>query len=126
MMEDDMLKRLMLSAAMFGLVGGSAVAAPKTKAQLLKTGEYSATAKALVCSACAGEIEKALKAFPGMEGVMVASESGIAHFKVKKGSTVQLEALQRALKASSEKMGMGADYTLRDVKRVSGKVGKSA
>lgn len=113
-----MIKSMMLAAAMVGLFGAAAAAVPKTKAQILKTGEYSATAKALICSTCAGEIENTLKAFPGLEAVMVAPEGGAVRFKVKKGAAVKLDEVQAALRAGSDKMGMGADYTLRDVKRV--------
>lgn len=112
-----MLKRLILATAMIGLLGSGAAAAPKPKALVLKPGEYSATAKALVCSACAGEIEKTLKGFPGIKGVTVPPEGGAVRFKVKKATPVKLAALNDALKAASDKMGMGADYTLHDVKQ---------
>lgn len=116
-----MLKKMMLATTMMAIASG-AWAAPK-KAQTLKPGEYTATAKAVVCSACAAEIEKTLKAFPGVEGVTVAPEGGGVRFKVKK--SVKLDDLQKALKADSDKMGMGADYTLRDIKPASSKTPKS-
>lgn len=117
-----MLKRMMLAAMMTGMVVVGAWAAPK-KAQTLKPGKYNATAKAVVCSACAAEIEKTLKGFPGVEGVTVVPEGGGVRFKVKKA--VKLDDLQKALRADSDKMGMGADYTLRDIKLVSSNTPKS-
>ena len=112
-----MVKKVMFAAAMLGFLSGPLLAAPK-KAQVLKPGEYAATAKALVCEACAEEIEKTLKRYPGVEAVTVAPKDGKIQFKIKAGTTVKLDELQTALKAESDKMGMGADYTLRDVKLV--------
>lgn len=110
-----MIKKAML-LAMVTLFGTAATAAPKPKPQVLKPGEYTATAKALVCSACAPQVEQTLKEFPGLERVSVNPEGAGVRFKVKKGASVKLDEMQKALKASSDKMGMGADYTLRDVK----------
>lgn len=112
-----MLTKAMAVAAMVGSFVCSATAAPKAKPQVLKPGEYAATAKALVCEACAGEIEKVLKGFPGVEAVTVAQEDGKVRFRIKKRAAVKLDEVQARLKAESDKMGMGADYTLRDVKR---------
>lgn len=117
-----MIKKMMLAAIMMGL-GTGAWAGPKTKPQTLKPGEYSATAKAVVCSACAAAIEKTLKAFPGVEGVTVAPEGGGVRFSVKKA--VKVADLQKALKTSSDTMGMGADYTLKDIKPAPSKPAKS-
>ncbi len=95
-------------------------AAPTIKAAkgVLKQGAYSATVAALVCESCPAEVEKALKAFPGLEDVSISREKSAVRFTVKKGTPVKTEKLQSALRAASERMGMGADYSLRDLKRV--------
>ena len=89
----------------------------KTSKGILKEGSYSATVAALKCEACPAEVEKTLKAFPGIEGVSVSPEKSTVSFKVKKGASVKTYKLQAALKSASDKMGMGADYSLRDLQR---------
>jgi len=120
-----MIKKAAL-LAMVSVFGTAAAAAPKSKAKVLKPGEYTATAKALVCSGCAPQIEETLKRFPGVEQVSVDPESAGVRFKVSKGASVKLNELQKSLKAGSDKMGMGADYTLRDVKPAPAKAAAEA
>lgn len=105
------------------LVAGLAVAqgfaantASKSSKTILKAGSYSAQIKGLTCSACAPAVEKTMKAFPGLEGVSVSQEKSAARFSVKTGATVNVAKLQAALKSASDEMGMGADYSLRDIK----------
>jgi len=71
-----------------------------------------------MCEMCPAEVERALKAFPGIEAVSVSQEKLAVSFKVKKGASVKMAKLQAALKAASDMMGGGADYSLRDLKRV--------
>lgn len=108
---------------MIGLLAAQAGAAQAAKEKPLKAGEYSAAARALVCSACAEQVEKTLKAAPGIEAVSVSQETSAVRFSVKKGASVKLGTLQTALQAASGKMGMGADYTLMNVQRASAKAG---
>ncbi len=86
--------------------------APKT----LAAGKYSAHVKALVCEGCAANVEQTLKTFKGLDGVSVDQAKSEVAFEVEKGAKVSVAKLQKALKASSEQMGMGADYTLRDIR----------
>ena len=104
-------------AALAATHGFAATAAGKGAKEVLKAGAYTATVAALPCGACPPEVEKALKTFPGIEGVSVSQEKSTVSFKIKKGASVKVSKLQAALKAASDKMGMGADYSLRDLKR---------
>lgn len=104
-----------VSAAAHGLAATPAVKAEK---KVLTQGVYAATVAALVCEACPAEVAKTLKAFPGLEAVSLSREKSTVRFAVKKGAAVRTEKLQSALRAASERMGMGADYGLRDLKRV--------
>lgn len=108
----------LLMAAMAATHGFASTAAGKGAKEVLKAGSYTATVAALVCGACPPEVEKTLKTFPGIEGVSVSQEKSTANFKIKKGASVKVSKLQAALKAASDKMGMGADYSLRDIRRV--------
>lgn len=81
---------------------------------VLPEGHYSAKAKVLVCGACADEIGKTLKAMPALDSVAVEAKTGRVEFSVKEGKTVQWSVLQKALKAASDHMGMGADYRLSE------------
>lgn len=105
-------------AALAATQGFAANAHGKGTKGILKEGSYSAQVTGLLCSACPPEVEKALKSFPGVEGVTVSQEKSTVTFKVKKGAALKAAKLQAALKAASDKMGMGADYSLRDLKRV--------
>ena len=92
--------------------------APEGGASILKEGTYTAKVKALACSACPPEVEKALGGVKGVRSVSVDPESKTVRFTVEKGTTVSEAEIQRALKAAAERMGMGADYTLNDIKMV--------
>ncbi len=81
----------------------------------LKAGRYTATVKALVCGACAPEVKKTVASFPGVRDVVVDKDKSVLSFSVKKGKSINVAKLQAALKAASDKMGMGADYSLNDI-----------
>ena len=90
---------LMLATA----VGYTAPAKEKgTGLRDLGPGAYQATVKAIVCDGCGEFIQKAK----------------LVTFRVNDGATVKLGDLQKTLKASAAEMGMGADYTLHNVKKV--------
>jgi hypothetical protein len=91
---------------------------PKAAAdQTLTAGAYTATAKALVCDGCAAFIKETLEKNKALENVSVESKTKQVSFSVKKDATVKLADLQAVLKAAAGEMGMGADYTLANVKR---------
>lgn len=87
---------------------------PKT----LKAGTYTAHVTALVCDGCAENIQGVLKSFKGVDGVAIDQAKSTLRFSVKKGRRLSVARLQKALKASSDEMGMGADYTLKDIELV--------
>lgn len=83
---------------------------------VLTAGKYSASVKAIVCGGCGPLIKETLQKMKEIDAVTVDSGKKTVQFAVKKDSTVKLSDLQKALKAASDTMGMGADYTLSDVK----------
>lgn len=116
------IRKMLSSIVAVGLLAGSAFAgAPKAKAkaQVLKQGHYTAQVKAIVCGACAPKILETVRGFPGIEDASVDQDNSQLNFSVKSGAKVSLSKLQGKLKAASEKMGMGADYTLREIKEKS-------
>lgn len=84
--------------------------------KVLTAGRYTAKVKALVCGACAKNIRDTARAFPGIESVSVDEKSSKLNFTVGPDAHVNVAKLQAALKASSEEMGMGADYSLRNIR----------
>ncbi len=110
------LSTLVLCGALSAVVFS---ATPKEKGlHTLGGGEYTAKVKAIVCSGCGPFIEKTMKGFPGIESAVTNSEKLTVQFKVKKGVTIKLADLQKSLQESSNKMGMGADYSLSDIRSV--------
>jgi hypothetical protein len=83
---------------------------------MLMPGTYTAKVKAIVCGECGPQIQKTLQNFKELEAVTVDKKSSMVQFSVKKGSMPTLSDLQKALDTAAKRMGMGADYTLSDVK----------
>lgn len=108
------MKKLFVLAAALALSGAALAAAPKS-AKTLTAGKYSAHVKALVCEGCASNIQDTLKGFKAIDGVSVDQPKSQLSFEVKKGKTVSVAKLQKALKASADQMGMGADYSLQNI-----------
>jgi copper chaperone CopZ len=88
-------------------------------AKTLAPGTYSATVKALVCEGCPPLVTEALSKQKGIDKISVDPKTSTAKFTVLKNSQVSLAELQKALDAAAGEMGMGADYTLKNLKRVS-------
>ncbi len=105
------------AVALLASVGFAAAPKAKAKPTTLKQGHYSAQVKAIICGACAPKILETVRGFPGIEDVSVDQDKSQLAFTVKAGAKVSLSKLQVKLKAASDEMGMGADYTLRDVKK---------
>ncbi len=106
---------------MVSLMVGAGFAASKAKGKsagdsMLTGGQYTAKVKAIVCGGCAPLIEKAMKGFKDIESVSVNSEASTVNFSIKKGTKVNQSELQKALKNSADKMGMGANYELYELK----------
>jgi hypothetical protein len=93
----------------------SAVASGQAK-DVLKAGSYTAKVKAIVCGGCGPLIVKTLQGMKGLESVSVDGEKMTVRFSVKKDASVQVADMQKALKAAADQMGMGADYTLSELK----------
>jgi hypothetical protein len=83
---------------------------------MLMTGTYVAKVKAIVCEGCGPLIQKTLQNFKELEAVTVDQKNKTVQFSVKKGSMTTVGNLQKALNAAAKLMGMGADYTLSDLK----------
>ena len=88
-----------------------------SRSAALKEGSYTAKVTALTCDACAPEVKKTLSGIEGVGSVSVDTKTRTVTFTIEKGANVTEAALQKALKAASDKMGMGADYTLHEIKR---------
>lgn len=94
-----------------------AVSASQTKAKkVLGSGTYKATVMALVCSACGPKVVETMKMVPGISDASVDQATSQLTFVVKSGAKVNVASIQKKLKDVSSKMGMGADYSLRDIK----------
>ncbi len=115
-----LFKNLFFSAMISSVIAGSAIAGSAEVKKghghdpILPGGSYTAKATSLTCGGCAPLIEKTMRDFPGVEKASVNPKTGQVDFNVKEGAKVNWTTLQKALKASSQKMGMGADYTLTD------------
>jgi hypothetical protein len=97
------------------MIAAAPVAAQKPQ-DVLKPGEYVAGVKAITCGGCGPLIKRTMEGMKEMESVTVDSQKKTVHFIVKKDATVKVVDLQKALDAAAQKMGMGADYTLLDLK----------
>ncbi len=107
-----------LSLLIIGTGTFAYAALPKDTVKTLGPGEYSAKVKSIVCSGCGPFIEKTMKALPGIESAVVNQEKQTVQFKVKKDASIKVGELQKSLQASSQRMGMGADYSLSDIKKL--------
>ena len=115
-----MNRTIVLASLITGVTMIVAFAAPSQDVdRALKSGQYSAKVAAIPCAACPPEIVKTLKAQPAIDEVSVDQKASTVEFIVKPGTQVLLSDLQKALKAASDQMGMGADYQLKNVKKVS-------
>jgi hypothetical protein len=83
---------------------------------MLMPGTYTAKVKAIVCGECVPVIQKTLQNFKGLEAVTVDKKTSTVQFSVKKDSMTTRLDLQKALDTAAKRMGMGADYTLSDIK----------
>jgi hypothetical protein len=103
----------------FGIVFAQQQHAVGTAGQskdMLMPGTYTAKVKAIVCDGCGPLIQKTLQNFKEIESVTVDQKIRTVQFSVKKDSMTKLVDLQKALDTAAKLMGMGADYTLSEVK----------
>ena len=85
---------------------------------MLTAGKYTANVKAIVCDGCGALIKETMENTKLIDSVFVDSKASTVRFQVKKDKAIKLPDLQSALKSAAAKMGMGADYTLSEVKVV--------
>ena len=95
----------------------AAMATAPAKEQILKAGTYKAQVMAIVCEGCPPLIEQTMLAQPGIASAKADQKTSILTFTVKPEALVKVSDLQKALKAASDQMGMGADYTLNNIRR---------
>lgn len=108
---------LAFTAAVILLAMIAAVPAAAQKSQdVLKTGDYTAKVKALVCSGCGPLVKRTLEGMKEIGAVSVDSANKTVQFAVKKDATIKVANIQKALDDAAKAMGMGADYTLVDLK----------
>lgn len=116
--------KTLMKTGMVILLGINMAFAASTKAkqksateQVLTSGAYSAQVKGIVCSGCGAYIQDTLEKFKGIDKVSVDQDKKLVQFQVKRDVKIKLGEVQKALKASADKMGMGADYQLMDIKK---------
>ncbi len=112
-------KTLVISVFVLLALSAMVLAAPLVAQQdkeVMAAGTYTAKVKAIVCGGCGPLIKSTLEGMKQIEAVSVDQAQKSVQFTVKKNSTVKLADVQKALKKASDKMGMGADYTLTEVK----------
>jgi copper chaperone CopZ len=88
----------------------------KTPDMALSSGYYEAKVGAIVCGGCKDLIEKTMRSVNGIGAAQVDEQKGTVKFTVLKDKNVQLSAIQASLKMAADQMGMGADYSLSNVK----------
>ncbi len=90
--------------------------AARQSEDVLSPGAYTAKVKAIVCGGCGPLIKQTLEKMKELDSVSVDSAKTSVNFAVKKDSSIKLSDIQKVLKAAADKMGMGADYTLSELK----------
>ncbi len=104
---------LIAVTAVLAITVGAAAAAD----DVLAAGTYAAKIKALTCAGCGPLVKKTLEGMKEIQSATVDSKASTVQFVVKKDNSVKVADVQEALKAAAAKMGMGADYTLSDIKK---------
>ena len=114
------MKRITCCAWLVAM-GGLLMAAPKpvTKVgdDLLAPGRYTGTIKAFVCGGCAEWVQSKLSAVKALDQVTADQKTREVQFTVKKEAKVKQGDIQKVLDAAAKEMGMGADFTLTELKK---------
>jgi hypothetical protein len=107
------LRSLVVSGLL--VFGGAALwADPAVKT--LTTGYYEALVKAIPCDCCKDHLEETIRNTDGIGAAQYNDAEGTVRFTVMKGKTLSLPQLTESLQQAQEQMGMGADYTLSEIK----------
>lgn len=88
--------------------------ATESKADLLAVGAYTAKLKAFACGGCAEWVKEQLSSVSGLNNVRVDQATARVEFTLEK--PVSRKLIQKTLDGAAHEMGMGADYTLGDLK----------
>lgn len=120
MKRKAMLLSVMVMTAVTGLSAVESKKATSRNAAEIGPGAYQATVKAIVCDGCGEFIQKTMASQSGIGVVVVDQKAKLVTFRVNDGAKIKVANLQKALAASAEQMGMGADYTLHNIKKVAG------
>jgi predicted small secreted protein len=115
------MKKVM--AVVGALVMGSVLMAgtktvKKAGDDVLSPGRYAGTIKAFVCGGCGEWVETKLSVMKSLENVSADQKTRVVQFAVKKGAKINRSDLQKVLDAAAREMGMGADFTLIDLKKI--------
>lgn len=86
----------------------------ESPADLLAAGVYTAKMKAFVCGGCADWVKERLTSVPGLSNVRAEQSTARVEFTVDK--PVSRKLIQKTLDGAAREMGMGADYTLGELK----------
>lgn len=117
------MRKLLVLAAVLSLAGAAGAAPAKKSAapssDLLSPGAYTAKIKALVCEGCGMWIEEKLGVVKELTAVRADQLRRTLTFTVVR--PLSRAALQKTLDAAARDMGMGADYTLSEVKPLKAK-----
>ena len=111
------LRKIFLSLVMAWSVVWGIQVVGQAGMSLLVPGKYSAKVTAIACEACPPEIMKTLQAQTGVKDITVDAKTSTVQFTVLPGAHVWIPELQKALKAASDQMGMGADFELKNLVR---------
>ena len=84
---------------------------------VLQAGTYTAQVAAIPCEGCPPVIEQTMLAQPGIATAKADQKTSSLTFTIKPDAQVNAADLQKALKAASDQMGMGADYSLKNIKQ---------
>lgn len=112
-----MNRKVLLGGFIVLASGALALAAPAAKDTVLKTGKYTAHVAAIPCEGCPPVIEQTMLAQPGIATAKADQKTSTLLFTIKPDAQVNVSDLQKALKAASDQMGMGADYSLKGIQK---------
>ncbi len=103
------------------ILGSLVLASPKVVAkagdEVLSPGRYTATIKAFVCEGCAEWVQSKLAVVKALDQVTANQKTRVVQFTVKKNLKIKRGDIQKVLDAAAKEMGMGADFTLTELKK---------
>ena len=110
-----MNRKLLLSGVLV-MVSAVLVSGATAEPLVLQAGTYTAHVAAIPCEGCPPIIESTMLSQKGIASAKADQKTSTLAFTVKPEARVKVSDLQKALKAASDQMGMGADYSLKNIK----------